>query len=98
MFARKKLLSPSQIAGELKLISSTADSFPVFTWNKPEIIVTLLAELAEKIVPLADGIDQDQTAQNVQSDLGSMQPACLVNFCEFRRIVLSDIERARIFV
>ena len=24
----------------------------------------------------ADGIDQDQTAQNVKSDLGSMQPSC----------------------
>ena len=24
----------------------------------------------------ADGIDQDQTAQNVQSDLGSMHSAC----------------------
>ena len=38
-------------------------------------LLTLLEPLA-KPWAFADGMDQDQTAQNVQSDLGSMQSAC----------------------
>ena len=41
------------------------------------IPLTLLAPLV-KSGTLADSIDSDQTAQNVQSDLGSILSACVI--------------------
>ena len=45
--------------------------------TKMRYYLTLSAQSA-KPWAFADGIDQDQTAQNVKSDLGSMQSACSI--------------------
>ena len=43
----------------------------------------------EEKVGLEDGIDPDQTAQNVQCDLGSIPSVCLPKFIKFQKIFMN---------
>ena len=69
------------------------------SWTTGMIGVPLtLLMICSKARAFADTIDQDQTAQNVQSDLRSKPSVCDKIVSGTRQVVFAAIDRGRVFI